>query len=100
MAISGSSGAVRGSPKKPKDSSRTAKQAIYDNTGVGVDLRSESAKAVPSAPAAGFLKPSGVDEPVQSTKASGTAAKRLRESTEEQLEGAGKKSKKKKKSVE
>ncbi|KAF9463496.1 hypothetical protein BDZ94DRAFT_1258948 [Collybia nuda] len=57
ISISGSSGTLSGFPEKVK-STKTAKEAIYDNAGVGTDLRT---KSLPSAPV--FLKPAGVDEP-------------------------------------
>lgn len=57
VSISGSSGMLSGFPQQAK-STKTAKEAIYDNTGVGADLRG---KPVPTVPV--FLKPSGVDEP-------------------------------------
>ncbi|KAG5637701.1 hypothetical protein H0H81_003556 [Sphagnurus paluster] len=60
------------SSKSKTKSSKTAKQAIYDNTGVGEDLRRRATKTrdVDEALAADslklksvFLKPAGVDEP-------------------------------------
>ncbi|KAJ7258080.1 hypothetical protein B0H12DRAFT_1201857 [Mycena haematopus] len=103
---------------------KSARQAIYDNTGVGADLRSqkvdpsgtsaENNSTPPPPPPNVFLKPSGVDEPAESTK-SGLAStsadvvtphsterkskgKREREQTAENVESeSGKKRKKKKK---
>ena len=61
ISISDSSGKLlSGFPSKH---TKTAKQAIYDNTGVGADLRppkpTQPVKSTPNV----FLKPSGVDDP-------------------------------------
>ncbi|KAF8999879.1 hypothetical protein BDQ17DRAFT_1282530 [Cyathus striatus] len=62
------SGSLKGfdNLKKPKDNTKTAKQAIFESTSTGQDLRaSESQNLVTVKPPAVFLKPSGVDEPSQ-----------------------------------
>lgn len=66
ISISGSSGKLlSGFPSKH---AKTAKQAIYDNTGVGTDLRPQKpihpVSPVKSSPSV-FLKPSGVDDPAE-----------------------------------
>ncbi|KAG6910364.1 hypothetical protein DXG01_011079 [Tephrocybe rancida] len=69
-SISGGSGGLFGfpdeQPSKPKNT-KTAKQTIYDNTGVGQDLRSSrqqlSNPILPSPAKPVFLKPAGVDDP-------------------------------------
>lgn len=57
-------------PKTPKES-KSAREAIFDNSGVGTDLRSTSsskhkADGVGEHSSIGFLKPSGVDAPSDS----------------------------------
>jgi len=57
-----------------KDTSKTAKQVIRDSSSVGTDLHATPSSArlhqqKPSLESA-FLKPSGVDEPADSTKGS------------------------------
>lgn len=57
-------------PKTPKES-KSAREAIFDNSGVGTDLRSTSsskhkADGVGERSSIGFLKPSGVDAPSDS----------------------------------
>ncbi|KAG6833414.1 hypothetical protein H0H87_007399 [Tephrocybe sp. NHM501043] len=78
-SISGGPGGLFGfpnqQPSKPKNA-KTAKQSIYDNTGVGEDLRNASKEkpSIPTPPAKPtFLKPSGVDEP-QTAKPSRAAS--------------------------
>ncbi|KAF5376749.1 hypothetical protein D9615_007896 [Tricholomella constricta] len=78
-SISGGSGGLFGFPEqqqsKPK-STKTAKQAIYDNAGVGEDLRrtKQRTQEAPSKPV--FLKPVGVDDPLDSKPpSSGTKPK-------------------------
>ncbi|KAJ7459446.1 hypothetical protein B0H11DRAFT_171765 [Mycena galericulata] len=115
----------RPSPKKaningPKG--KTARQAIYDSSGVGADLRAQKSEPVPTgqnpnanpSPAAPnvFLKPAGVDEPADSAQARSKASnktptpesverkqkgKREREATAESAEGDSNKKRKKKK---
>lgn len=63
MSISGSSSTLRGLPEGVKKRSKTAKELIYDNTGVGVDLRQASRTTNPLVPPTRFLKPPGVDDP-------------------------------------
>lgn len=60
---------ISGPQQKQPKNTKTAKQAIYDNTGVGVDIRrsktaqiESSVKPVPDV----FLKPAGVDDPLDS----------------------------------
>ncbi|KAJ7305558.1 hypothetical protein DFH08DRAFT_902720 [Mycena albidolilacea] len=72
--ISGRTGSNTNSNSKKNASApkgKSARQAIYDNSGVGADLRShkvDPAQNNQSAPNI-FLKPAGVDEPAESTKA-------------------------------
>ncbi|KAG6853843.1 hypothetical protein C0991_000837 [Blastosporella zonata] len=76
--ISGGPGGLFGfpdqQPSKPNNA-KTAKETIYDNTGVGKDLRASKQQvsnliSTPTPPAKPvFLKPAGVDEP-QDTKPS------------------------------
>ncbi|KAJ7726826.1 hypothetical protein DFH07DRAFT_782615 [Mycena maculata] len=120
----------RPSPKKANNNSgpkgRTARQAIYDSSGVGADLRAQkSAPAsasnitnvkveTPPAPTPNmFLKPVGVDEPAESTKGRSIASaskpptpdsderkprvKREREPAAESTDGESNKKRKKKK---
>jgi len=110
-------------PNAPKG--KTARQAIYDNSGVGADLRAQkvdpdtgmqnmNTSPAPSKPPPPnvFLKPAGVDEPAESTKSASTSAartppsdsaerkpkvKREREQTAENAEGEGSKKRKRKK---
>jgi hypothetical protein len=115
-----SAGNSRGAAKKPNASSsgKTARQALFDSAGVGVDLRAQKkknngtdaaldsdlnngAEAAGGAPALPnvFLKPAGVDEP---GAGGGKAVKREREAGEGgepelELEGGKKRKKKKKK---
>ena len=78
ISISGSSSAVHTPPtkdvKKIKDPSKTAKQMIRDSSGVGTDLHAIPSSVRPHQQATSlgnaFLKPSGVDEPTDSTKGS------------------------------
>jgi len=115
ISISGFPSAVHKLPtkdvKKIKDPSKTAKQIIRDTSGVGTDLR-VSRSSIPQINSLGkaFLKPSGVDEPTDSTKGSTSdtrdndiisgarpkATKRERETVSEPKEKEGKKRKKKK----
>jgi hypothetical protein len=111
-------------PTAPKG--KTARQAIYDNSGVGSDLRSQKVdpnagtqinNATPALskppPPNVFLKPAGVDEPAESTKSASTAGntptpssdsaerkpkgKREREQTADSAEGESSKKRKRKK---
>ncbi|KJA24917.1 hypothetical protein HYPSUDRAFT_65225 [Hypholoma sublateritium FD-334 SS-4] len=72
ISASGSSGHLRGFDQltKPKDgkTSKSAREAIFENSGVGTDLRSESRTKLSSASTT-FMKPVGVDDPrsVQTT---------------------------------
>ena len=116
ISISDSSGKVlRGLPSK---STKTARQAIYDNTGVGADLRPSKptnsalpAKSTAPAPTV-FLKPAGVDDPaeskpyeetsnsnVQNDVTPGMRNKRQRPTSDHREEEGVKKKTKKKKSV-
>ncbi|KAJ7581382.1 hypothetical protein C8J56DRAFT_895817 [Mycena floridula] len=55
------------SSTNPPDNAQTAKQAIFDNSGVGTDLpvtRSVPGPSIQPAPLV-FLKPSGVDDPAE-----------------------------------
>ncbi|KAG5645130.1 hypothetical protein DXG03_006847 [Asterophora parasitica] len=75
-SISGGAGGLFGFPDEQPSkhkSTKTAKQSIYDNTGVGEDLRRkrQTQDAPPSKPV--FLKPAGVDDPKPSSP--GTAPK-------------------------
>ncbi|KAH7911135.1 hypothetical protein BJ138DRAFT_24282 [Hygrophoropsis aurantiaca] len=57
--------------KRPKDASKSAKRVIYDNGGVGTDLRpSSTARAQPPAISLSnsFIKPFGVDGPTDPSK--------------------------------
>ncbi|KAJ6554365.1 hypothetical protein B0H19DRAFT_145633 [Mycena capillaripes] len=126
-SLSGRAGSnSKKTPTAPKG--KTARQAIYDSSGVGADLRapkvdpdastqSNNATSKPSLPNV-FLKPAGVDEPAESTKSASASTsatktptlssdsaerkpkvKREREQTTENADGeSGKKRKKKKKS--
>lgn len=107
ISISDSSGKLlSGFPLKAK----TAKQVIYDNTGVGTDLHPpkpivhvSTAKSTPSV----FLKPSGIDDPAEtkpykealnsSDTAKGTPSKKRL--ANDHRDGEGAKRKKKKKNV-
>jgi len=105
---------------------KSARQAIYDNSGVGADLRSQkvdpdagsaqnnnttSAPSKPPLPNV-FLKPAGVDEPAESTKSASaedvkppvpnsperkSKGKREREEPAENADSEGSKKRKKKK---
>ena len=72
ISASGSSGYLRGFDllTHPKDgkTSKSAREAIFENSGVGTDLRSES-RTKPSSASTTFMKPVGVDDPrsVQTT---------------------------------
>ncbi|RDB17597.1 hypothetical protein Hypma_001044 [Hypsizygus marmoreus] len=64
-------------PKSANPNAQTAKQAIFDNTGVGVDLRASASKFPQSEgsvkPSPGpnvFLKPAGVDDPSETKSSS------------------------------
>ncbi|KAF7369736.1 hypothetical protein MVEN_00305200 [Mycena venus] len=120
-SLSGRTGSKKAAPNAPKG--KSARQAIYDNSGVGADLRSQ--KVDPSAggqnngttPAPSkpllpnvFLKPAGVDEPAENTKSASVSTsaeagtperkpkgKREREQTTENAEGESSSSKKRKK---
>jgi hypothetical protein len=120
VSISGSSSNLQGfSNLKKQKGSKTAKQAIYDNSGVGIDLRpappmrpTTAANPLPNV----FLKPSGVDDPADTPSVASNDArndaniihgardkvnvKRERESAPEQLEGEGKRRKKKRKNAD
>lgn len=76
--ISGGSG-LFGFPEAPQSktnppknvNAKTAKQAIYDNTGVGKDLRQPKSKEKnPSSAKPVFLKPAGVDDPLATKRSS------------------------------
>ena len=96
-------------PKTPKES-RSAREAIFDNSGVGTDIRSipsskRNADVANEQPFTGFLKPSGVDAPssskskgVETVDGSPKKYKRRRQGSEE-AEESKKKSKKKKQQV-
>jgi hypothetical protein len=76
ISISGPLSAVHKSStkdaKKMNDTSKTAKQMIRDSSGVGIDLHAipSSARLQKTSLESTFLKPSGVDEPADSTKGS------------------------------
>ena len=66
--------------KTPKES-KSAREAIFDNTGVGIDLRTAAAASTtvftkpakhdgtnPAASAKGFLRPFGIDAPPDTSK--------------------------------
>ncbi|KAF8319597.1 hypothetical protein F5887DRAFT_1218631 [Amanita rubescens] len=92
-------------PKAPKES-RSAREAIFDNSGVGTDIRSipsskRNADGADERPFTGFLKPLGVDAPssskskiVETADGSSKKHKRRRQGSEE-AEESKKKSKKK-----
>ncbi|KAF8154223.1 hypothetical protein B0H34DRAFT_662075 [Crassisporium funariophilum] len=64
ISASGTSGQLRGFDqlKRPKDS-KTARQAVFENGGVGTDLRTQARKnGIPPTPTT-FMKPVGVDDP-------------------------------------
>lgn len=70
ISASGSSGRLRGFEQlKEQKNGKTAKQAIFETGGVGVDLRGPSSTKPQPTPAKAtvtpdtFLKPSGVDDP-------------------------------------
>lgn len=67
-SISGAPGNnLFGFPAQQPKNTKTAKQAIYDNTGVGTDLRqSKTIESSPKPSPSVFLKPSGVDDPKDS----------------------------------
>ena len=103
------SGSKEAKPKKIA-STRTVKEMIHDNSGVGTDLRSTSNARIAQTTSltSVFLKPSGVDEPLDNTRSrahgdnpptSNGIAKRGRAVTSE-LADENKKRKKKKSSVE
>ena len=64
-SISSASGHLLGFPQEQPKSTKTAKEAIYDNTGVGKDLG--RSKPEPPRPiiSTGFIKPAGVDDPLK-----------------------------------
>jgi hypothetical protein len=116
ISISESSGKfLSGFPSK---NAKSAKQAIYDNTGVGVDLRPPKANhLVPPAQSrpSVFLKPSGVDDPADTKPYEGAsnldlqsdaddiagARNKRQRPTNDRRDGEGaKRKKKKKKSVD
>ncbi|KAF8970701.1 hypothetical protein BDZ97DRAFT_1790556 [Flammula alnicola] len=78
ISASGTSGQLRGFEqlKKSKDSKnpKTAREAIFENGGVGVDLRSQNRKNVIHPPTTTFLKPVGVVDPKDIQTASSTIA--------------------------
>ncbi|KAF8623768.1 hypothetical protein AX15_006210 [Amanita polypyramis BW_CC] len=95
-------------PPKTSKESKSAREVIFDNSGVGTDLRTMSTKHkaenAKEERSMGFLKPSGVDAPPGSNKSKRLTIldgarekkhKRIREGSEERDEGR-KKSKKKK----
>lgn len=107
--------------EKPKNS-KTARQAIFESSGVGIDLRAqariESESFTSATATTAFMKPAGVDDPkdidassssVMSSKADGiiTSARqkkvkrvRERDDTTRESEAVAKKQKKKKKNPE
>jgi len=66
-----------------KSSTQSARQAIFENGGVGVDLKRERAAKpqLPKSISGGFIKPGGVDDPKDLRKDSSKSkkAKRVRE---------------------
>ncbi|KAK2462777.1 hypothetical protein APHAL10511_005168 [Amanita phalloides] len=94
---------------KPSKESKSARQAIFDNSGVGTDLRAAKRKMdktddVDDRAPIGFLKPSGVDAPPATSKSKNPDAidgarekkhKRTHETTEETDESVKKRKKKK-----
>lgn len=66
-AISTAPGNLFGFPQEQPKNTKTAREAIYDNSGVGADLRSSRTESsVPT----GFLKPAGVDDPLKTRPSS------------------------------
>jgi len=63
ISISSASGHLLGFPQEQPKSTKTAKEAIYDNTGVGEDLG--RSKPEPPIISTGFIKPAGVDDPLK-----------------------------------
>ena len=62
-SISSASGHLLGFPQEQPKSTKTAKEAIYDNTGVGKDLG--RSKPEPPIISTGFIKPAGIDDPLK-----------------------------------
>jgi hypothetical protein len=64
ISASGKSGQLRGFEQlKPPKDAKTAKQAIFENGGVGVDIRALARKGVAVPALKTFMKPAGVDDP-------------------------------------
>lgn len=64
ISASGTSGQLKGFEQlqKPKES-KTARQTIFENGGVGTDLRAPSRKNAVASTSATFMKPAGIDDP-------------------------------------
>jgi len=64
ISASGKSGQLRGFEQlKPPKDAKTAKQAIFENSGVGVDIRALARKDAATPAPKTFMKPAGVDDP-------------------------------------
>jgi hypothetical protein len=116
ISASGSSSHLRGFEQSAKardgKNSKSARESIFENSGVGTDLRSEARKdhATSTTAPTTFLKPMGVDDPKDiktertTPKPEGVIdsarqkkkAKRERDATPGESSGANKKLKKKK----
>jgi len=64
ISASGTSGHLKGFEQNfEQKNTKTARQTIFDSSGVGTDLRAPSRKNVISSTSTTFMKPAGVDEP-------------------------------------
>ncbi|KAF9552305.1 hypothetical protein CPC08DRAFT_738194 [Agrocybe pediades] len=115
ISASGTSGQLRGFDELEKpQNSKTARQAIFESSGVGIDLRAQARieSGTSTSTSATFLKPAGVDDPKDvpapssalSSNSDGIITstrqkkvKRVRDDSSGDADGIAKKQKKKKK---